>query len=80
MADMDCMDMANAPAPGKPPCKKVTLQCMAAMGCSPLAFTEPTAPAADMLPAVHDKAAPLLAARLHGRSFGPEPDPPTILI
>ena len=80
MADMDCMGMANPPESGKPPCKKVMLQCIAAMNCSPLVFTAPTAPAADMLPAVQDKAAPMLAARLHGRSFGPEPDPPTILI
>lgn len=80
MADMDCMDMATAPAPGKPPCKKVTLQCIAAMGCSPLALTEPSAPAADTLPAAHDRAAPLLAARLYDRSFGPEPDPPPFLI
>lgn len=80
MADMDCMDMANAPDPGKPPCKKVTLQCIAAMGCSPLAFAEPATLATDAPPIARDRSTPSLAARLHGRSYGPEPDPPTILI
>lgn len=80
MANMNCMDMANAPAPGMPPCKNMTLQCMAAMDCSPLAFTGSATLVTDPFLDVRDRAALLLAARLYGRSLGPEPEPPTSLI
>ena len=80
MADMDCMDMANTSAPGKSPCKKITLQCMAAMGCVSLALVEPDSPAFDQPSAGHLKATLPVAARLSGRSYGPEPDPPSFLI
>ena len=80
MAGMDCMDMANTPAPGQPPCKKMTLQCMAAMGCAPATFVGPDAPSISPLFVDRVKSAPSLAARLWGRSYGPEPDPPSFLI
>lgn len=80
MAGMDCMDMANAPAPGKPPCKNMTLQCVAAMDCSPMAFTGSATLVTDPLFVTRDRTALLLAARLYGRSFGPELEPPTTLI
>ena len=80
MADMDCMDMANTSAPGQSPCKKVTLQCMAAMGCTPAALVEPEARSIALLIVDQTKAALPLAARLWGRTYGPEPDPPSFLI
>ena len=80
MAGMDCMDMANSPAPGKTPCKTMTLQCMAAMGCVSLALVEPDSPAFDQPSAGHLKATLPEAARLSGRTYGPEPDPPSFLI
>ena len=80
MAGMDCMDMANAPGPAKSPCKKMTLQCMVAMGCAPLALVEPIGPSNLLLAIDRVKSAPPLAARLRGRSYGPEPDPPSFLI
>ena len=80
MADMDCMDMANTSAPGQSPCKKVTLQCMAAMGCAPAALVEPEARSIALLIVDQTKAALPLATRLWGRTYGPEPDPPSFLI
>ena len=80
MPGMDCADMLTPHAPGQPPCKKVTLQCVAAMGCSPLAFTRPISQPSqavrhDMFSSVSDD-----VARLTGRNYGPEPDPPSLLI
>ena len=61
------------------PCKGLTLDCIAKMGCAlPLATTTPAA-----MPAANDHSATtthqLPIARLHGRSYGPEPDPPLFL-
>ena len=80
MADMDCDDMANASGPGTLPCKKGALQCMAAMGGAPVALVEPIRTSAAPLVIDHVKSALPLAARLWGRSYGPEPDPPSFLI
>lgn len=80
MEGLNCMDMANAPPPGKAPCKNVTLQCMAAMGCSPLAFTLPVIRALDPQRVEPIKTARPAVTRLNGRSYGPEPDPPSFLI
>lgn len=80
MAGMECMDMATTSASEKSPCKKVTLQCMAAMGCAPFALAAPSALPAYALVADRDVSTPSLAARLLGRSYGPEPDPPSFLI
>ena len=80
MAGMDCKTMADVPAPEKAPCKNMTLQCMAAMGCVSLALVEPDSPAFDQPSAGHLKATLPVAARLWGRSYGPEPDPPSFLI
>ena len=80
MAGMDCMDTANPSATGKSPCKKVTLHCMAAMGCAPLALVVPSALPRTAIVTVRNITTSSLAARLWGRSFGPEPDPPSYLI
>ncbi|MBL8650679.1 MAG: hypothetical protein JNL35_09795 [Sphingopyxis sp.] len=61
------------------PCKGLTLDCIAKMGCAlPLAIATP----ASMLEATDHRVAPtdrLPIARLRGRSYGPEPDPPLFL-
>ena len=80
MAGMDCMDMAEAPVPGKSPCKKMTLQCMVAMGCASATLVKPDAPGISSPFVDRVKSALALAARLWGRSYGPEPDPPSFLI
>ena len=80
MADMDCMDMADRPVPGKSPCKRMTMQCMVAMGCASLALVEPAQLVTLPIAADPVVVALPLAARLWGRSYGPEPDPPNILI
>lgn len=80
MAGMNCVNNANAPAPGKSPCEKMTMQCIAAMGCAPLALIEPVGPSTLLVAIAPVKSALPLAARLWGRSYGPEPDPPSFLI
>lgn len=80
MAGMDCIGMATTSAPGKPPCKKITLQCMAAMGCAPFSLLVPAALPTVALVPDRNVATLSLAARLWGRAFGPEPDPPSFLI
>lgn len=62
------------------PCKKLTLQCIAAMGCAPAAivlptFTAETAPRAVRFPYVLQ-----IVAAMLGRSVAPAQDPPAFLI
>lgn len=61
------------------PCKGLTLDCIAKMGCAlPLAFITP----ANVLTATDYRAIPidqLAVTRLMGRSVGPEPEPPLLL-
>ena len=80
MSDMNCMEGAKAHVPGKAPCKTMTMQCMAAMGGVPMALIEPVEPSAAPIASTQIKSALPLAARLWGRSYGPEPDPPSFLI
>ena len=80
MAGMDYAGMSSPQAPDQPPCKKVTLQCMAAMGCSPLAFTQPLSQRSHTVRHNVIISAPGKVASLTGRDFGPEPDPPSLLI
>ena len=80
MASMDCDDMIPGSMDGSTPCKKMTLQCIAAMGCHTAAIAEPVAIA--MASRQLDRLAPSWpsAAPLNGLSYGPEPDPPSFLI
>lgn len=83
MAGMEgghCMDMPAAPASGKGPCKKVTLQCIAAMGCSPLVFTDPFTRIGVIFRADVANSENNFIPHLTGRTYGPEPDPPSLLI
>ncbi|MCW1431950.1 hypothetical protein [Novosphingobium sp. JCM 18896] len=79
--DADCMAMMakQKPAPEKQPCKGLTLNCIAAMGC--------------VIPLVTaDLSTDIATARVYGatgfwptdtvltgKSFAPDPDPPTTL-
>lgn len=79
--DADCMaKMAKPqPAPEKKPCKGMTLECIAAMGCVvPLMVADLTEAVA--APFLYD--APDFWPQtnvLAGRNLAPDPEPPTIL-
>ena len=79
MTGENCMGMPDASNPGKGPCKKVTLQCIAAMGCSPLIFIDPYTRIAMVLRANMPGSANGRVSHLTGRTYGPEPDPPSLL-
>jgi len=80
MAGMDCKDMATTPYSDGAPCKKLTWQCIAAMGCLTASALEPAMLAMDVHPLVRAAPASRDVTRLIGRSYGPEPDPPSFLI
>lgn len=77
----DCMEMMQEqqPGPAKQPCKGLTLDCIAAMGCAvPIMLGEPAPPAV----APHAHAPPAFwsaIAVLTGSDLPPEQHPPTIL-
>ena len=77
----DCMAMMQkAPQPGQKPCKGLTLDCIAAMGCVvPLAVAPEPARIEKM---IHARMAhfPAPTSTLAGRALAPEPEPPTLLI
>lgn len=78
MAD-DCAETMGVEKSGSDtPCKGLTLDCIAKMGCAlPLATPTPAAPpVAALFPGaiVNEQR----AVRLVGRNYGPEPDPPLI--
>ena len=79
--DADCMAMMakQQPAPEKKPCKGLTLQCIAAMGCVvPLVAADP----GDSVAAARIYGAPGFWPKtsvLAGKTFAPDPDPPTSL-
>jgi len=80
MAGMDCKDIATTPSSDGAPCKKLTWQCIAAMGCLTAGALEPAMLAMTMHPLVRTVPASRDVTRLVGRSYGPEPDPPSFLI
>ena len=79
--DANCMAMMakQRPAPENKPCKGLTLDCIAAMGCAvPLAAADlPTGIEASR---IYDELAfwPTHIV-LTGKSLAPDPEPPTIL-
>lgn len=80
MSGMHCRDMLPVQMPDGSPCKKMTWQCIAAMGCATSAALQPaTIVAGERLVSrgVHGLS---IVAPLAGRSYGPEPDPPSFLI
>lgn len=77
MADMDCCaDRADGSRQGDMPCKKLTWQCIAAMGCAPAAIALPTFTAEAARRAVRLPHARPVVAVMRGRSVAPELDPP----
>lgn len=77
----DCMKMMapQAPAKRETPCKGLTLDCIAAMGCSvPMVLGEPLAvrPTPGIRMALPWEAPPV---QLPGRSIPPDPHPPSLI-
>ena len=81
VVSMDCSDsMMSGQMRGSLPCKKMTLQCIAMMGCAIAPVLKPvgitlSARQLDLLTPAWP-----LTARLDGRTYGPDPDPPSFLI
>src|SRR3546814_14672266 len=78
MSDGCAEMMKAATSQGDKPCKGLTLDCIAKMGCSiPSAVISMALPLAEQShsPGLLD---PLRIRRLHGRTLGPEPDPPLL--
>ena len=73
-----CDDLAQNES-GKVPCKKVGLQCFAAIGCPALTIAEPGLASDGPDAAAPIKSLPALADALHGRSDAPELEPPSHL-
>jgi hypothetical protein len=74
----DCMGMMQKP-PEQKPCKGLTLDCVAAMGCiAPMLPGEPIRVAVAPATAMPTSAVPIVA--LVGRSVAPELEPPSLLI
>lgn len=76
----ECAESMGIDAPDESaPCNGLTLDCIAKMGCAvPLAFITSTS----LLTAADERTIPAAqrpVARLTGRSFGPEPEPPLLL-
>lgn len=80
MTGGDCVEMTGAPSSKTLPCTKMTFQCMLAMGCTSLSLIAPEVLGGRLIAATRNKTMPSLAAPLRGRSYGPEPDPPSFLI
>jgi hypothetical protein len=74
----DCMEMMqqDQQEPGKMPCKRLTLDCIAAMGCTIPLFAVPEPSAIGRT--LHGRQIHFLppARQLAGLSVGPEPPPP----
>jgi hypothetical protein len=80
MAGMDCKDMVTTPSSDDAPCKKLTWRCIAAMGCLTASALEPAIVAMDVRATVRIAPAARDVTRFAGRSYGPDPDPPSLLI
>jgi len=84
VAAMDCAEMMRAGKPqplerGPQPCKGMTLDCIAQMGCTlPALLASGPLPGA-LTPVSSPSFLAMPAAPLAGRSYGPEPEPPTVL-
>ncbi|MGE4410171.1 hypothetical protein DFR49_3234 [Hephaestia caeni] len=83
MEGMDCAEMMAQPQPpqdkGSKPCKGMTLDCIAQMGCAlPIFVKDGPAPEA-VAPTVPLPSFWPSTPRLVGRSYGPEPEPPARL-
>ena len=77
----DCMEMMQkAPQPAQKPCKGMTLDCIAAMGCVVPLAVAPESALVDKMIHARMEHFPAPANALTGRALAPEPEPPTLLI
>ena len=78
-AGMDCPEMATAHKQvPKPPCKGMTLDCIAQMGCVvPMTFEEPRS-MTEHVDASQLAATWPITPALAGLDVAPEPEPPTV--
>lgn len=76
----DCMGMMEKQQPAEKPCKGITLDCMAAMGCT-LPILLKTGPESSAIPPSNSLQAfwPPVTA-LAGEDVAPEPQPPSVHI
>lgn len=79
-AGMDCTHMPIIPGQDQAPCKRMSLQCIAAMGCSSLAVTLTDVQTSEAHSLESGEITPRAVTRLKSRSYAPEPDPPSFLI
>jgi len=79
--DPDCIKMMQKqqPQPENGPCKGMTLECIAAMGCIPQPMPMAAVIAYETAPIVFEQAFWPAASVLDGRERPPEQHPPTIL-
>jgi hypothetical protein len=76
----DCMRMmAQQPKPERKPCTGMTLDCIAAMGCTvPVTLAEPFVLPA-VVPIVHTMPTIAATQSLATRVVAPEPEPPSLI-
>ncbi len=78
---VDCMAMMQkAPQPAQKPCKGMTPDCMASMGCAVPAVAVPDAPLLEKMIHGSRDHYPAQTSASTGRALAPEPEPPTHLI
>lgn len=75
MGSADCMKMMDKQESEKP-CKGLTLDCIAAMGCVVPMTLSSDAPAAEHVAVRHDLPTEAAIRSLAGRTLAPEPEPP----
>jgi hypothetical protein len=80
---MDCAEMMaqhpDEPGKGDRRCKGLTLACIAQMGCTIPVLLGSGPVANSMAPILPIRFEPAIMRPLGSRSFGPEPEPPTML-
>lgn len=75
----DCMQMMEKQKPAEKPCKGITLDCMAAMGCTlPVLLKDGPEPST-IVPSKSLGAFWPPVTALAGEDLAPEPDPPSVL-
>lgn len=79
MGSADCMKVTADPS-GDKPCEGLTLDCIAAMGCVVPITLSSDPPGAEHVATRHDLPTEVAIRSLAGRTFAPEPEPPSILI
>lgn len=79
MGNADCMKTMDEQL-GENPCKGLTLDCIASMGCVVPMTLSSDQTASEHVATRHDLSAEAAIRSLAGRMLAPEPEPPAILI